>query len=145
MNDIDIKKLIELLQEAVQGKERTATEQQKTAAERSEAPLKTDIKNQKTFNDLLEEGKKKYTDIDEKIKIIQENKKDLIDDEQIVLELQQEQIEQLKNEFQINQKNLFNLIEQLKVGKEKGELSQEEIDNLEKKIESLLQHNHFLS
>ena len=137
MNDIDIKKLIELLQEAVQGKERTATEQQKTAAERSEAPLKTDIKNQKTFNDLLEEGKKKYTDIDEKIKIIQENKKDLIDDEQIVLELQQEQIEQLKNEFQINQKNLLNLIEQLKVGKEKGELSQEEIDNLEKKIEIL--------
>ena len=61
----------------------------------------------------------------------------MIDDEQIVLELQQERIEQLKNEFQINQKNLLNLIEQLKVGKEKGELSQEEIDNLEKKIEIL--------
>jgi hypothetical protein len=132
--DIDVKKLIELLQKAAGSSERTQASQQQEVNDRSAAPLKTDIKDQKTFNDLLEEGKKKYTDIDEKIRIARENKKALIDDEQIILELQQTQTEELKNQFQINQKNLLNLIEQLKVGKEKGTLSEQEQKDLKEKI-----------
>lgn len=137
MNEIDVKKLIELLQKAMRGgSERSEASQERTIADRSAAPLKKENENdqRETFNKLLEESIKKYTDINEKIKIAEENRKDLIDDEQIILGLQEEYIEQLKNQFQINQKNLLNLIEQLKVGKEKGTLSKKEVEDLDEKI-----------
>ena len=137
MNEIDVKKLIELLQKAMSGgSERSSASQERTVADRSAAPLEKENENdqRETFNQLLEESIKKYTDINEKIKIAEENRKDLIDDEQIILGLQEEYIEQLKNQFQINQKNLLNLMEQLKVGKEKGTISAKEAADLDKKI-----------
>lgn len=94
-------------------------------------------KGEKTFNDLLEQGKKTYEEIDQKINILKENKESIVDSEQIILELQQEQTQRLKNQFQINQKALLNLIEQKKISEEKGNLSKEELADLDEKIQKL--------
>ena len=62
MNEIDVKKLIELLQKAMRGgSERSSASQERTIADRSAAPLEKENENdqRETFNQLLEESKKK--------------------------------------------------------------------------------------
>jgi len=114
----DIRKLVEELM-------KQQSEKQQELSQETEARVRSilrdykDIKKvQEELNKLISEGNKKYEDVDEKIKIAKENKNDLVDAERVILELQEEHAEQLKSQFQINQKAYLQVLEQIKLKKE---------------------------
>lgn len=140
----DIRKIVEELL-----KEGTARQQQLSQEEESRlrSLLKdyTDINQlQKELNDLINKGKKNYEDIGNKIKIAKENKDSLVDDEQIILELQEEQTQQLKNQFQINQKAYLQVLEQIKAKEKIVENGGKEAEQAKKDLEYLKEKEKIL-
>jgi hypothetical protein len=114
----DIRKLVEELM-------KQQSEKQRELSQETEARVRSLLRDykeleevQKELNGLISEGNKKYQDVAEKIKIAKENKNDLVDAERIILELQEEHAEQLKSQFQINQKAYLQVLEQIKLKKE---------------------------
>lgn len=92
---------------------------------------------QQELNGLINKGKENYEEVANKIKIAKENKDSLVDDEQIILELQEEQTQQLKNQFQINQKAYLQVLEQIKAKEKIIEKGGEEAEQAKKDLEYL--------
>jgi hypothetical protein len=120
----DLKKRIEELE-----KEKTSRRTSEEANAVAEATRRAAM-SAEDLSKATETGAQNYKKIDENIKTIANNKKIIIDYEQIESELGEEKLNRLKEEFRINQQTLLQLLQQ-----QNGRIGENE--ELDKKIEHL--------
>lgn len=121
----DLKKRIEELE-----KEKTSRRTSEEVNAVAEATRRAAM-SAKELSDATEAGAQNYKKIDENIKTIANNKKIIIDYEQIESELGEEKLNRLKEEFRINQQTLLQLLQQQNGRKGENEELDKKIEHLE--------------